>query len=177
MSMRIFSLGVAAFGASIALAAPAGASADNMREDRCDVQARAGHDLQTVEMRDLHVLTQTASAAQFAPALPSGAQAIVCVRNSIIPAAHDDKVLALGIPLIIAETTRPHRMGVLEINDGRLPLPPDGRHPPRRRPGRGPGPAGGISRQGRAGELSRTRRPSSQPSPASGRRGAPPLLF
>jgi hypothetical protein len=119
MSMRIFSLGVAAFGASIALAAPAGASADNMREDRCDVQARAGHDLQTVEMRDLHVLTQTASAAQFAPALPSGAQAIVCVRNSIIPAAHDDKVLALGIPLIIAETTRPHRMGVLEINDGR----------------------------------------------------------
>ena len=69
-------------------------------------------------MGDLHVLTLTA-ADRFAPALPSGTQAIVCVRNSIIPAAYDDKVLALGIPLIIAETARPHRLGVLEINDGR----------------------------------------------------------
>ena len=103
----------------VALAGGAIATPDAPREDRCDVQARSGRELQTIEMRDLHVIAQTASERQFAPSLPDGTQAIVCVRNSIIPAAHDDKVLALGIPLIIAETGRPHRLGVLEVNEGR----------------------------------------------------------
>jgi hypothetical protein len=119
MSNRTKFIALAAFGsASLAFGAAATAT-DAQREDRCDVQARSGHDLQTVEMQDLHVLAQTGSGQAFAPSLPNGAQAIVCVRTSIIPAAYDDKVLALGIPLIIVETGRPHRLGVLEINDGR----------------------------------------------------------
>ena len=119
MNLRTKLLCIAALGAgTVALPAPASAtSPDRQREDRCDVQARAGNELQTIEMRDLHVLEQAAF-ADFAPSLPRGAQAIVCLRTSITPAAHDDKVLALGIPLIIVEVGRPHRMGVLEIADG-----------------------------------------------------------
>src|SRR3954470_13997150 len=119
MNQRVKMLCVAAFGAGfMALCAAASAtSPDRQREDRCDVQARSGHVLETVSMPDLHVLEQ-ASYARFAPSLPRGAEAIVCLRTSITPAAHDDKVLALGIPLIIVEVGRPHRMGVLEITDG-----------------------------------------------------------
>lgn len=119
MNLRMKMLCIAAFGAgSMALYAPAAAGSDRQREDRCDVQARSGHVLQTIEMRDLHVLEQTSDGASFAPSLPRGTEAIVCLRTSITPAAHDDKVLALGIPLIIVEVGRPHRMGVLEIADG-----------------------------------------------------------
>jgi hypothetical protein len=118
MSQAFRFLPLAALGA-LALAGGAAATPDEQREDRCDVQARSGRALQTIQMNDLHVLAQTGSDARFAPDLPSGTQAIVCIRSSIIPAAHDDKVLALGVPLIIAETNRPHRLGVLEINEGR----------------------------------------------------------
>lgn len=120
MNLRLKMSCIAALGAgSMALWAPASAAgSDRQREDRCDVQARAGHVLQTIEMPDLHVLEQTGYGASFAPALPRGTEAIVCLRTSITPAAHDDKVLALGIPLIIVEVGRPHRMGVLEIADG-----------------------------------------------------------
>jgi hypothetical protein len=119
VNLRTKMLCVAAFGAgSLALGGAAGATGpDRQREDRCDVQARAGRELETVQMPDLHVLEQT-SGASFAPDLPRGTEAIVCLRTSITPAAHDDKVLALGIPLIIVEVGRPHRMGVLEIADG-----------------------------------------------------------
>jgi hypothetical protein len=119
MNLRMKMLCIAALGAgSTALGATAAAaSPDRQIEERCDVQARAGHVLQTVAMRDLHVLALTA-ADRFEPALPSGAEAIVCLRSSITPAAHDDKVLALGIPLIIVELGRPHRLGVLEVSDG-----------------------------------------------------------
>jgi hypothetical protein len=119
MNVRMKMLCVAALGAgSMALYAPAASGSDLQREDRCDVQARSGHELQTIEMRNLHVLEQTSDGASFAPALPRGTEAIVCLRTSITPAAHDDKVLALGIPLIIVEVGRPHRMGVLEIAEG-----------------------------------------------------------
>jgi len=119
MNLRMKMLCIAMIGAgSMALGASAGAAGpDRQREDRCDVQARTGHVVETIAMPDLHVLEQ-ASSASFAPSLPRGAEAIVCLRTSITPAAHDDKVLALGIPLIIVEVGRPHRMGVLEIADG-----------------------------------------------------------
>jgi hypothetical protein len=117
MNLRMKSLCIAALGAA-SFAAPAFASGDARQiEERCDVQARSGRELQTIEMRDLHVLALTAN-DHFAPTLPSGTQAIVCLRSSITPAANDDKVLALGIPLIIVELGRPHRLGVLEVNDG-----------------------------------------------------------
>lgn len=117
LSMKI--LCIAALGAgSAALQAPAAAaSTDRQFEERCDVQAHNGRALETIEMRDLHVLALTAG-DRFAPSLPRGTQAIVCLRSSITPAAYDDKVLALGIPLIIVELGRPHRLGVLEINEG-----------------------------------------------------------
>jgi len=119
MNLRVKLLCIAAIGAgSMALQAAAASGSDRQREDRCDVQARAGRVLQTIAMPDLHVLEQTSQGASFAPVLPRGAEAIVCLRTSITPAAHDDKVLALGIPLIIVELGRPHRMGVLEIADG-----------------------------------------------------------
>ena len=113
---RILPIAALAGAAWLALQAPAGA-ASRPFEERCDVQARSGRELQTIEMRDLHVLALTA-ADHFQPALPSGTQAIICLRNDIIPAAYDDKVTALGIPLIIVELGRPHRIGVLEVTDG-----------------------------------------------------------
>src|SRR3954469_16882376 len=117
MNLRTKMLCIAALGAgSIALLAPASA-AGRQFEERCDVQARSGRVLETIEMRDLHVLALTAG-DRFAPSLPRGTQAIVCLRGSITPAAYDDKVIALGIPLIIAELGQPHRLGVLEVNDG-----------------------------------------------------------
>ena len=117
MTLRMKILCIAALGAAAAaLPAPA-ASTGRQIEERCDVQARSGHELQTIAMRDLHVLALTAG-DRFAPDLPAGAQAIVCLRSSITPAAYDDKVLALGIPLIIVELDRPHRLGVLEISEG-----------------------------------------------------------
>ena len=117
--MRLsYMLPFAALGAAwLAAQAPA-LAANRQYEERCDVQARSGRELQTVEMRDLHVLALTA-ADRFAPDLPSGTQAIVCLRGDITPAAYDDKVVALGVPLIISELNRPHRMGVLEISEGR----------------------------------------------------------
>ena len=103
-------LTIAALGAAwLALQAPASA-ANRQFEERCDVQARSGRELQTIEMSELHVLALTA-ADRFQPTLPSGTQAIICLRSDIVPAAYDDKVTALGIPLIIVELGRPHRVG------------------------------------------------------------------
>jgi hypothetical protein len=117
MNLPTKMLSIAAFGAAAAaLCAPASA-AGRQFEERCDVQARSGRVLETIEMRDLHVLALSAG-DRFAPSLPRGTEAIVCLRGSITPAAYDDKVVALGIPLIIAELGQPHRLGVLEVNDG-----------------------------------------------------------
>ena len=73
----------------------------------------------TIEAPDLHVLAQTAGGQNFAPAIPRGIAAISCGRTSVIPAAWDDQVLALGLPLFIAETGTRGRVGVLEIDNGR----------------------------------------------------------
>ena len=117
MILRKTLIGIAALSAgSLALLAPASASGRQF-EQRCDVQARSGRVLETIAMDDLHVLALTAG-DRFAPSLPAGTEAIVCLRSDITPAAYDDKVVALGIPLIIAELGRPHRLGVLEIADG-----------------------------------------------------------
>lgn len=102
------------------LAAPAAAQRSNpLREDRCDVQAQRAYQVETVAVPSLHVLDQTGQADRFAPVLPSGAQAIVCLRTSIMPQAHDDEVIALGVPLVLAETGGQHRLGILEAREGR----------------------------------------------------------
>jgi hypothetical protein len=65
------------------------------------------------------VLAQTANGQRFAPRIPQGIVGISCGRTSVIPAAWDDQVLALGLPLFIAETGTPGRVGILEIDNGR----------------------------------------------------------
>lgn len=119
MIPRFIALSLAALG--IASAAPAATDSQRpLRELRCDLMetAREGR-MSTIEAPDLHVLQQTAAAGRFSVALPDGAAGILCARSNIMPAAHDDEVIVLGVPLFIAETGSPGRLGVLEIDQGR----------------------------------------------------------
>ena len=114
-------LSCAAFaGAMLATATPAaGTPQRELREIRCDLLEHNRGQLLTVEAPDLHVLAQTAGGQRFEPAIPQGMAGISCGRTSVIPAAWDDQVLALGLPLFIAETGTQGRVGVLEIDNGR----------------------------------------------------------
>lgn len=124
MTNRLHSFSLAALcGAGIfALGLPAGASAMRaprpLTELRCDAMENHNGRLVTIETPDLHVLRQTAATTRFAPELPEGISSIMCGRNSIIPAANDDEVLWLGLPLYIAEMGTPGRLAVLEIEQG-----------------------------------------------------------
>jgi hypothetical protein len=89
-----------------------------LTELRCDAMENHNGRLVTIETPNLHVLRQTAASERFAPALPDGISSIMCGRNSIIPAANDDEVLWLGLPLYIAESGSAGRLGVLEIDQG-----------------------------------------------------------
>jgi len=114
------SLAAALSGALLATAAPAADSPRPLRELRCDLlRPEGGGRMATVEAPDLHVLRQTAAAGDFSPAIPPGTAGIMCGRSNILPAAHDDEVILLGLPLFLAETGSPGRLGVLEIDDGR----------------------------------------------------------
>jgi hypothetical protein len=110
-------LGAAAF--ALAGAPAFAARSTTLEEERCDVQERVGSRVQTIDMPDLHVLAQTAEDGRFAPDLPRRAGAIVCLRSSVMPAAHDDEAVATGLPLFLVEYGgRQHRTGVLEIQGG-----------------------------------------------------------
>ena len=89
-----------------------------VQELRCRYIEDHGGQAVTLEAPDLHVLSQTAAAERFQPVIPQGVSSIMCSRSSIIPAAYDDEVLWLGMPLFIAEMGVPGRLGVLEINEG-----------------------------------------------------------
>ncbi len=121
MTMRLSLLSLAAVGGAALIAtAPATATPQReLREIRCDMLERDRGRLVTIEAPDLHVLDQTANGQRFAPAIPQGIVGISCGRNSVIPAAWDDQVLALGLPLFIAEAGTLGRVGVLEIDNGR----------------------------------------------------------
>ena len=121
MTMRLSLLSLAAFaGATLATATPAAATPQReLREIRCDLLEQNRGQLLTVEAPDLHVLAQTAEGRRFEPTIPQGMAGISCGRTSVIPAAWDDQVLALGLPLFIAEIGTPGRLGVLEIDNGR----------------------------------------------------------
>lgn len=90
-----------------------------LQEVRCDLLEQGRGQLLTIEAPDLHVLAQTANGQRFEPAIPRGMVGVSCGRTSVIPAAWDDQVLALGLPLFIAETGTRGRVGVLEIDNGR----------------------------------------------------------
>lgn len=123
MTLRSIPLSLAALGAAALLAsAPAGATPQRtgpLQEVRCDMLEQNRGRLESIEAPDLHVLDQTANGQRFAPAIPRGVVGINCGRTSVVPAAWDDQVLALGVPLFISETGTPGRLGVLEIDNGR----------------------------------------------------------
>ena len=121
MTLRLSLLSLAALGgASLVAAAPVIATPQRpLTEIRCDMLEQDRGRLVTIEAPDLHVLRQTANGQRFAPSLPQGVVGINCGRTSIIPAAWDDQVLALGVPLFISESATPGRVGILEIDNGR----------------------------------------------------------
>ena len=120
MTLRFTALTLAAL-SGVALASAAPAADRPLRELRCDLMetTREGR-MSTVEAIDLHVLQQTSAAGRFSTDIPEGTAGIMCGRSSILPAAHDDEVIYLGVPLFIAETGSPGRLGVLEIDQGRF---------------------------------------------------------
>ena len=122
MNIRVRTIGLGVFGAAsiLAAAAPAAASpARPFREVRCDLMDTYRGRLRTYEALDLRVLEQTAAPGRFAPEIPRGTSAVICARTSIVPAANDDEVLWLGLPLFITEPGGGGRYGVLEVDDGR----------------------------------------------------------
>jgi hypothetical protein len=119
VTLRLTALSLAAL-SGVALASTAAAADRPLRELRCDLMetTREGR-MSTIEAPDLHVLAQTSAAGRFSTDIPEGTAGIMCGRSSILPAAHDDEVIYLGVPLFIAETGTPGRLGVLEIDQGR----------------------------------------------------------
>jgi hypothetical protein len=110
-------------GAGIAaLAATPAASTPSQPRETQEIRCRYIEDHHgqavTIEAPTLHVLSQTAASGRFQPEIPAGVSSFLCSRTSIIPAAYDDEVLWLGVPLYIAEMGAPGRLGVLEINEG-----------------------------------------------------------
>jgi hypothetical protein len=122
MTLRFSLLSLAALGGvALITAVPAIATPQRpLTEMRCDRLKQNRGRLETIEARDLHVLAQTADGQRFEPAIPAGTTGISCGRTSIIPAAWDDQVILLGVPLFIAELGSLRRLGVLEINNGRF---------------------------------------------------------
>jgi len=102
-----------------AAAANAVPRSGELRELRCDTLEMERGRLVVVSSDDLRVLRDTALGGDYRPALPRPAASIMCSRNSIVPAAHDDEVIWLGMPLHIAQTGAPGRLAVLEIERGR----------------------------------------------------------
>ena len=96
-------------------AAPAPVANPNDPESRCAYIIRDAAGVHPGEDPNLHVLAQTAADGPFAPTPPAGSVGIQCWRASIVPAAHDEKVILAHLALIIAETTgtAPHRIGAL----------------------------------------------------------------
>jgi hypothetical protein len=109
---------LAATGASALAARSSGAR--EVREIRCDTLEAEGNQILTVEAPYLHVLRDTAVGGRYRPTLRRTTASIMCSRNSIIPAAYDDEVIWLGMPLHIAQMGTPGRLAVLEINEGRF---------------------------------------------------------
>lgn len=107
-------LSLAALSVSSATARPSG-----LQEIRCDSLQMDDGRLQTVMEPELRVLRDTARSTPFEPQLGADVVSIMCSRNHLVPAANDDKVLWLGLPLHIAEMGSPGRLGVLELDNGR----------------------------------------------------------
>lgn len=109
--------------AFLLLVAAAPAAADEPLEKSCSVITLESNGApRTTPMPALKVIEQTAKDGAFS--LPRGApkdvQAVMCKRSSILPAAHDDKVLKAGYLLYLTDELG--RVAVLGLADGRVQL-------------------------------------------------------
>lgn len=112
--------GVAALAAaSLTASAEAASRSDELRELRCDTLEMERGRVVVVEAENLRVLRDTALGGDFDPGFSRPVAGIMCSRNSIVPAAHDDEVIWLGLPLHIAQSGSSGRLAVLEIEQGR----------------------------------------------------------
>ena len=99
------------------------AMADEPTEVSCSVISRESNGApKTTPMEALKVIEQTSKEGAFA--LPRGApkdvQAVICKRSSIMPAAHDYKVLQAGYTLYLTDDL--DRVAALGLVDGRVQL-------------------------------------------------------
>lgn len=120
---RIMSLCSIASLAALSLTAAAANAVERsgeLRELRCDTLEMERGRVVVVASDELRVLRDTALGGDYDPGLRRPAASIMCNRNSIVPAAHDDEVIWLGMPLHIAQTGSPGRLAVLEIERGRF---------------------------------------------------------
>jgi hypothetical protein len=90
-----------------------------IRELRCDTLEMERGRVVVVEGEGLRVLRDTALGGDFNPGFSRPVAGIMCARNTIVPAAHDDEVILLGMPLHITQTGSNGRLAVLEIDHGR----------------------------------------------------------
>lgn len=122
MTRRLSLLSLAALGGAVLMTAHSASASPQrpLREIHCDLLGQERGRLITIRTPGLHVLAQTANGRHFEPAIPQGTAGISCGRTSIVPAAWDDRVILLGLPLLIAEEGMAGRIGILEIDNGRF---------------------------------------------------------
>jgi hypothetical protein len=105
------------------IAVAGAALADEPTETSCSIISRESNGaLKTTPMEALKVMEQTAKDGAFT--LPRGApkdvQAILCKRSTIMPAAHDYKVLQAGFTLYVTDDL--NRVAALGLVDGQVQL-------------------------------------------------------
>ncbi len=121
MTLRFTALSLAALGAAlVSVASAADQPRAPLQELRCDTLENRNGEVEAIQSPGLHVLRDTAATGRFLPELPENISSILCSRNSVIPAANDDEVLWLGLPLHIAELGPHGRLAVLEIDQRRF---------------------------------------------------------
>lgn len=106
----------------VALAATP-ALADEPTEVSCSViMLESNGAPKTTPMDTLKVIGQTSGDGAFSlpRGAPKGVQAVMCKRSSILPAAHDYKVLQAGFTLYVTDELG--RVAVLGVADGRVQL-------------------------------------------------------
>ncbi len=88
-------------------------------ERECGIMQRMGFMIEGIPAPWLHVLHREANDGPVAATLPVGTVAVGCVRDSIMPSPHDDRIPLSGIPLTLSvEGAR--RSLVLRFSEGRF---------------------------------------------------------
>jgi hypothetical protein len=94
------------------------------RGENCAMLPADNGEKKTEDGPVVHVIEKTEESKEFTAGTPPGQKptAITCVRQDIIPAPKDYKVLTAGFPLYIADKGlgHPYRIGVLELSGGQF---------------------------------------------------------